>query len=194
MKEHRVCNETGRKEGYSFVGEGTIHYSARSTNACAWVVRPSVVSLCICMCVGFPFNYFIITSEENYSNLHCSLVFYILSRKRENERKWRWEKERTRKPEFEIKVVVTEVVRTRVSFVCLYVCTYTCASHQVCVYERVYTELCFFGECYTRNRSVPKRWCALWRRESILPTEQPRARIEAREFVKVIRRRQRAAL
>lgn len=192
MKEHRVCNETGRKEGYSFVGEGTIHYSARSTNACAWVVRPSVVSLCICMCVGFPFNYFIIISKGNYSNLHCPLISYYSQGNGKSERKWKWEKERTREPEFEIKVVVTEVVR-RASPLCMYarIRASQCRYASMSVYIR---KLRFFGEYYTRNRSVPKRWCALWRRGSILPTEQPRARIEAREFVKVIRRRQRAAL
>lgn len=56
--------------------------------------------LCICMCVGFPFNYFIIiTSKENYSNLHCSLVSYYCQggagkrekmemRERENKKAW----------------------------------------------------------------------------------------------------------
>lgn len=88
MKEHRVCNETGRKEGYSFVGEGTIHYSARSTNACAWVVRPSVVSLCICMCIGFPFNlilYYYI--ERKLLESALSTYFLLLSREREKRKK-----------------------------------------------------------------------------------------------------------
>lgn len=85
------------------------------------------------LCVGFPLNYVITASKENYSKLRCPLVPCPSRtwREREKAREWKCEKERTSEREFEIKVVVIEAARTRVCLVCMsvYVLVYMHARH-----------------------------------------------------------------